>query len=133
EPARSVDERRAKTSPAKDVAGMLRSLDYAAHTANLRMAESATIDHDYARELIDSWREHATRAFLEGYQAAAADIASMPKDVGNANRMLEFFILEKALYEISYEAANRPDWLAIPLTGVLRLLDEDNPGQGYFQ
>ncbi len=133
EPARSLDERRAKTCPAKDVAGMLRSIDYAAHMATLKMAENTALDLSYVRAIVEDWRERSMRAFMEGYQEASADIASLPKEIDDTNRLLTFFVLEKALYEICYEAANRPDWLAIPLTGVLRLLDPETHGQGYFQ
>ncbi len=106
EPARPLDGRRAPQPPERDVAGMLRSLDYAAHTAE-RGAHVGTFD-------APSWLPRARGAFLEGYAAAA------PADPDPS--LLRAFELEKACYEVRYEAANRPDWLWLPLEALARLV-----------
>jgi maltokinase len=101
EPARPLSERRAPSSPLRDVAGMLRSLDYAA-----RSAERSTPGFD-----ADGWLGQARRAFLAAYGGIGHDDAGL----------LEAFELEKACYEVRYEASNRPDWLWLPLAAVERL------------
>jgi predicted trehalose synthase len=100
EPARSLAERRAPGSPLRDVAGMLRSFDYAARTALLGEAG-------------DAWVAEARRRFLSGYANAAPGGAPDPE-------LLAAFELEKALYEVRYEAGNRPDWLWLPLAALER-------------
>ena len=111
EPARSLEERRAKQSALRDVAGMLRSFSYAA-------AAGFGTDATPERE---AWQQTASDAFLEGYRAATAEA---PQPTQHASELqLRAFLLEKALYEIVYEVNNRPDWIAIPLSGILGLLD----------
>jgi trehalose synthase-fused probable maltokinase len=100
EPARSLGERRAPASPLRDLAGMLRSLDYAAHAS----APSSTADGR------TRWLAEARAAFLEGYGGISPDEAPM----------LAAFELEKACYEVVYEANNRPDWVWLPLDALER-------------
>jgi maltose alpha-D-glucosyltransferase/alpha-amylase len=76
---------------------------------------------------IDEWERQMIGAFIESYRAAAAGCPSIPVDDATFQRLLHLFLLEKALYEICYEATNRPDWIAIPLYGVLRLLSQRAP------
>jgi maltose alpha-D-glucosyltransferase / alpha-amylase len=125
EPARPLAARRAKSSPLKDVAGMLRSFDYAACAAVTSLAEahpgSATVVHGLA----DAWRRATEQAFLEAYRDTVAGCRSYPENALEAGRLLDLFLLEKALYEICYEAANRPDWIGIPLKGVTSLLEPE--------
>jgi maltose alpha-D-glucosyltransferase/alpha-amylase len=123
EPAKPLAERRAKLSPLRDVAGMLRSFDYAAWATVFRL-----LDYDAARPeivvaLAERWREAATAAFMAGYRVVIGRCPSLPQDPAAADRLLGLFLLEKALYEICYEAANRPGWLRIPVRGVLSALD----------
>lgn len=104
EPARPLEERRQPSSPLRDVAGMLRSLDYAART-------TAEGRHAPGFEP-EGWLAEARRAFLEGYGG-----------IGSEERaLLDAFELEKACYEVRYEASNRPDWLWLPLAAVERLV-----------
>ncbi len=119
EPGRPLAERRAKTSPLRDVAGMLRSLDYVAWTALDRLAEKAVELPERVFLSAVKWRDNASNEFFQTYQETATDLASYPEDKKSAMDQLEIFILQKAFYEISYEAANRPNWLSIPLRGVL--------------
>ncbi|MFZ5558421.1 MAG: maltose alpha-D-glucosyltransferase [Pseudomonadota bacterium] len=121
EPARPLEERRAKHSPLRDIAGILRSFDYAAAAAAERgrhpPEKRAQID-----EAIGAWRRAAADAFLAGYEAAAGDCPSLPRDPARRRSLLQLFLLEKALYELRYELDNRPAWLAIPIRGLLEIL-----------
>jgi maltose alpha-D-glucosyltransferase/alpha-amylase len=121
EPARALDERRRKASVLRDVAGMLRSISYAADAADLRRSERADASAGDARAILERWERDATAAFLSGYRAAARGLASIPASEAAFDAMLELFLIEKALYELRYEIANRPDWIAIPLRGLLEL------------
>lgn len=125
EPMRPLAERRGKHSPLRDVAGMLRSFAYAAAT----LEREAGVPAGRAR----AWEADIGAAFLAAYRRAMAGCPSLPPDPDAAGRLLQLFLLEKALYEVGYELANRPDWLEIPVAGVLSLLDLDGshaPGSG---
>lgn len=123
EPGRSLEDRRRKTSPLRDVAGMIRSFDYAAAFAARKAIEAGLVDPEQARAESLRWRDEAGHGFLKGYYAAieAAGVRDTDREAEHA--LLRFFILEKALYEVAYEADNRPEWLSIPIGGVLRILD----------
>ena len=113
EPARPLPERRRKRSPLRDVAGMLRSFAYAASAAEQRGVAAP-----------DGWESHARDGFLEGY-FAAVDGSLLPPGQEAINKLLSVFELEKAVYELRYELNNRPDWVAIPVAGIVRLLEDD--------
>jgi maltokinase len=121
EPARPLAERRAKLPALRDVAGMLRSLDYAAHAVafELPAAERAP-----ALAMLTAWESEARRAFLDGYRgaAAASPAALIPRSEEELLAACAAFELEKACYELLYERNNRPDWVAIPLAGIRRIL-----------
>jgi maltokinase len=112
EPARSLPERRLKRSPLRDVAGMLRSFSYAAAGAEILRGRPAPPD----------WEGRAREAYLEGYRAHA-DAALLPPGQEAMDKLLAVFELEKAVYELRYELNNRPDWVAIPVAGIVRLVD----------
>ncbi|MBB3523375.1 maltose alpha-D-glucosyltransferase [Rhizobium sp. 268] len=122
EPAKNLAERRAKTNPLRDVAGLLRSLSYLVATAQLD--NDAVIEHEneVRREAIARFGRQAEEAFLDAYaQAVSASKAlDMPPD--QRRRVLDAFLLEKAAYEIAYEARNRPKWLPIPLSGLTEIV-----------
>ena len=122
EPARSIAERRAKHSPLRDVAGMLRSLSYAAGTAVKRSTGERPGDRERLAPLAADWEQSATQAFLAGYRASIDGCPSWPQDDDAARRLIDLFLVEKALYEIRYEMDNRPDWLDIPVGGLLHHL-----------
>ncbi|HYC35869.1 MAG TPA: maltose alpha-D-glucosyltransferase [Usitatibacter sp.] len=124
EPERPLEERRAKASPLRDVAGMLRSFSYAAHAALLRREAGAVATEAGARALA-SWEQGARHYFLDGYARAAEGVASVPAQAGAFSALLDLFLIEKALYELRYEIANRPDWIEIPLRGLLELTTND--------
>jgi trehalose synthase-fused probable maltokinase len=123
EPSRPVAERRRKAPAARDVAGVLRSLDYAAMTFNQQRHDSNEIAPAESRSL-HAWREQSTEGFLSAYQEAMGTSALWPDRTDEAKAMLNFFLLEKALYEVEYELSYRPTWVSIPLRGVLRILEE---------
>jgi maltose alpha-D-glucosyltransferase/alpha-amylase len=117
EPATSIAERRAKTSPLRDVAGLLRSIDYAGATLiEGKGVGTVPIDETQRDRLITEFRTRASRAFLKDYWVARH------LGAGPAERtLLELFLLEKAAYEVVYETANRPTWVAVPAAGLARL------------
>jgi trehalose synthase-fused probable maltokinase len=133
EPARTLEERRAKASPLRDVAGMLRSFAYAAAMLGMNVAKK----HDMAtRELrVGRWERGAREAFMRGY-LRGAEGASAPRATGseydepgilpetreNVTRLLALFETEKAFYELAYELNNRPTWAWIPMRGISKLL-----------
>jgi maltose alpha-D-glucosyltransferase/alpha-amylase len=122
EPTRTIAERRQKQSPFKDVAGMLRSFSYAAYASlfahtSARPAELARME-GWAR----MWRTWVTGAFLRAYFDAAGSALFVPTGPSQREALLRFFILYKALYELNYELNNRPEWVRIPLWGILELV-----------
>jgi maltose alpha-D-glucosyltransferase/alpha-amylase len=121
EPRRSLPERRMKAPAARDVAGLIRSIDYSVTSAQER-ALTGTDDDGRLTEALSIWREEATQAFLNAYREAMSDSRLWPADREDADRTLRFFLLEKAFYEIDYELAHRPDWLRVALGGALRVL-----------
>jgi len=121
EPTKPLDERREKTSPARDVAGMLRSFGYAA--ATLAMEEGKRMK-PHVRELRSArWERDVRNAFLDAYLAAGdTDSANvLPSDSADTRRLIALFETEKAFYELSYELNNRPAWAWIPMRGISKL------------
>jgi maltokinase len=113
EPAASLAERSRLRSPLRDVAGMLRSFDYAAHQLLVGRP-----DDEAERERADAWARHNRTAFCDGYAKSAG---RDPRDDAVLLRGLE---LDKAVYEVAYEHANRPDWIDVPLGSIARILEE---------
>ena len=106
-----------------DVAGMLRSFAYASAATQRNLGEQG-VDGDAERQLA-SWSADMSAEFLDSYRTAIRGCAGYPDSECDANRLLRLFLLEKALYEIAYEGANRPDWIDIPIAGALALLDQE--------
>ncbi|HEX2191449.1 MAG TPA: maltose alpha-D-glucosyltransferase [Longimicrobiaceae bacterium] len=122
EPARPLAERRAKQSPLRDVAGMLRSFDYAVRMA---LAEQDAGDLRTRAALegwADAWRGMVRGVFLEGYVEAAGGAGFLPDDPETLRRVLTVFELDKAVYELGYEMSNRPAWIWVPIRGIRDLL-----------
>jgi len=139
EPGRPLSQRRFKRSPLRDVAGMLRSLRYAAAAAlrdGRRRPEDVARLESWAR----AWASGVSAAFLRGYverlepvraierlapapaSVRTVDGRILPRTDGDLELLVEFFLLEKCVYEIGYELDNRPAWIEIPLQGLLELL-----------
>ena len=117
EPARSLEQRREKNSPWRDVAGLLRSYDYAAYfSANGGPADISEAAVARRTKILQRYVPESRDTFLQAYRATA------PDDVA-ADALLDLFTIEKAAYEICYEAANRPAWLSVPLRGLGLLAD----------
>jgi maltose alpha-D-glucosyltransferase/alpha-amylase len=125
EPARPLAERRIKHSPLKDVAGMLRSFNYAAYAALFDATAAHPGDVARLESSVRAWEHDAHAAFLAGYEDTISGCAVYPTDPAHAHGLINLFTLEKALYELRYELNNRPDWVAIPLKGILALLEPD--------
>ena len=122
EPRRSVADRRQKAPAARDVAGLIRSIDYSATAALERALKSAPDEQGRLALALEGWREHSIAAFLAAYRQSLNDTRLWPRSPEEADRLLDFFLLEKAFYEIEYELAHRPDWLRVPLAGTWRIL-----------
>jgi maltose alpha-D-glucosyltransferase/alpha-amylase len=122
EPARPLDERRKKSSPLRDVAGLLRSLSYASAAAQPTTEHAPQATADRKRALFERLRGHGEEGFLEAYNAAvAASPVPVAGDTATFAALLDLFLIEKAAYEIRYEAANRPTWIGLPLRGLASL------------
>lgn len=118
EPAKPIEVRRSKAHPLRDVAGMIRSFDYAAAVVKRRSQSShAHLTNDKIMPFLDGFVMRATAGFLDGYQeAVAANECQAALSVDP--QLLDFFLIEKAAYEVAYEAANRPTWIDVPLHGL---------------
>ena len=114
EPARSLPERRSKRSPLRDVAGMLRSFAYAASASSIQRGV----------EPPEGWEDRCRAGFLDGY-LSTVEPSLLPSGELQIHRLLTVFELEKAVYELRYELDNRPDWVSIPVAGILRMLEAE--------
>jgi maltose alpha-D-glucosyltransferase/alpha-amylase len=124
EPRRTLAERRRKAPAARDVAGLIRSIGYSATAALERALRVAPDEHGKLGAALVEWRDRAAAAFLAAYREIMTNQRLWPADPLAAEQMLNFFLLEKVFYEIEYELAHRPDWLRVPLTGMLRILSQ---------
>jgi maltose alpha-D-glucosyltransferase/alpha-amylase len=126
EPARPLSERRIKRSPLQDVAGMLRSLNYAAYSAlyGRRGGIGLDIDPSSLQHWVQFWYTWAAGAFLGTYLEVAKGASFLPKVPDHTEVLLHTFLLGKAMYEVGYEANNRPAWIKIPIQGLLHLLED---------
>ncbi len=125
EPARSLGERRIKHSPLKDVAGMIRSFHYAAHTALHGQTSVVVRKEDVPRleEWSRAWYLWVSATFMHSYYELMSDTPVLPARAEDVEVMLNGYLLQKALYEVKYEMNNRPDWLHVPVRGIMQLLE----------
>ncbi|HXH05231.1 MAG TPA: phosphotransferase, partial [Vicinamibacterales bacterium] len=130
EPARPLEERRHKQSPLKDIAGMLRSYGYAAHVGLLVAAGQRPDDRARLEPWARVWATWSASAFLRSYLDTAGGAMFLPSEPAAARALLDAFALEKACYELEYELNNRPDWVEIPLAGLLALSGPGGPFRG---
>ncbi|MEA2990719.1 MAG: maltose alpha-D-glucosyltransferase / alpha-amylase [Alphaproteobacteria bacterium] len=122
EPKRSLAERRSLAPAARDVAGFIRSIDYSTSSV---LDRAVHVDPDARATLgpkLGEWRERTVAGFLAAYREFMVDARLWPQDAAEAEHLLDFFLVEKAFYEIDYELANRPSWVHIPLAGLNRML-----------
>jgi maltose alpha-D-glucosyltransferase/alpha-amylase len=126
EPARPLGQRRIKRSPLRDVAGMIRSFHYAAFSALQTQMETGAVTADQEARFeawARSWYLWVSGVFLEAYLEGAAPGSFLPKTAAALTVLLEAELLDKAMYELGYELNNRPDWVKIPIQGILQHLD----------
>ena len=128
EPARPIAERSYKHSALRDAAGMLRSIDYAAHVAMQNLTQDRPQDRDTLEPYAQKWRTQTSQAFLQGYEEAVAGCDVYPEDGDTGRALIHFFTLEKVLYEITYELGSRPAWVTIPMQGLLDLMKGTTKG-----
>jgi maltose alpha-D-glucosyltransferase/alpha-amylase len=125
EPARHLGERRIKRSPLRDVAGMIRSFHYAAYAAlrgwgsTVLRTEDLPVLQDWAR----AWYLWVSAIFLKSYLEIIADTPILPHTPEEIRIILNAYLLDKAIYEVDYELNNRPDWVTLPLQGILQVLE----------
>ncbi|HEX6745828.1 MAG TPA: maltose alpha-D-glucosyltransferase [Longimicrobium sp.] len=124
EPARPLEERRAKYSALRDVAGMLRSFDYAVRLSlhGLKIDDLAV--RMSVERWAEAWRAEVRSLFISAYRETLGDSPVVPSDLNATLRALAVFELEKAVYELGYEMNNRPEWVWVPLHGVLAIAGE---------
>jgi len=125
EPLRSLGERRIKHSPLKDVAGMIRSFSYAAHVA--LHGETSTIVRSEDLPLLDQWARAwvcwVSGTYLHAYMDLMSDAPVLPSRTEDIAVVLDGYLLQKALYEVNYELNSRPEWVGVPLQGILQVLE----------
>ncbi|MEJ2422269.1 MAG: putative maltokinase [Acidobacteriota bacterium] len=129
EPARSLGERQLKRSPFRDTAGMLRSFHYAAYQALKKQRELGLIQTDRESAAIawaDLWTKSVGAEFMRSYMECVAEEPLLAVSLETANLLLEAYLLDKAVYEVGYELNNRPEWVDIPLAGILWLVEGDS-------
>jgi maltose alpha-D-glucosyltransferase / alpha-amylase len=121
EPARSVAERRHKRSPLRDAASMLRSFDYAART-KLRSDGLRPEDALQLKPWARYWEFWVSVSYLKGYLGVLQPSSLIPKSTEEIDFLLNILLLDKAIYELSYELNNRPDWVGVPIEGIVNLV-----------
>ncbi len=122
EPARSISERRLKRSPLRDVAGMIRSFHYASVVGLRRGGAARPEDRPLLMPWARIWYHWISGAFLSGYLAQAGSAGFLPRTRAGLGALLEVFLVEKATYELKYELNSRPEWVLVPVQGLLDLL-----------
>lgn len=122
EPARSMSERRAKQSPLKDVAVMLRSFEYAAFEGLFKFTVHRPEDLERLEPWVHFWKDCVGTTFLRAYCESADSASFMPKEREQLHALLKYFLLDRALYELLHELKHRPNWVQVPLRGVLSTL-----------
>ncbi|MDQ3914036.1 MAG: hypothetical protein M3323_01710 [Actinomycetota bacterium] len=123
EPVRSLAERRAKQSPLKDVAGMLRSFSYAATSALFERGEPDSEEWKRLQPWADTWEALARERFLASYLRKSHEGRFLAPDRETLGILLDFFEIDKALYELEYELGHRPEWVRIPTAGIARVIE----------
>lgn len=127
EPARPLVERRSKRSPLQDVASMMRSFHYAAFAPLLGASGDKPARDELSRlaPWAEAWGAWVTNRFLAEYFKTSGSAAYLPSSRGQTKSLLDLHLLEKAIYELTYELNNRPKWVGIPLEGIVRLLSAE--------
>lgn len=124
EPRRSLDERRRKAPAARDIAGLIRSIDYSTAAALQRALQGAPDDDGRLAQALAEWSAAAIEILLSSYHSTLGQSGLWPSNDQAGANLLRFFLIEKVFYEIEYELAHRPSWLCVPIEGALRILSD---------
>jgi maltose alpha-D-glucosyltransferase / alpha-amylase len=124
DPQRTLEERRRKAPAARDVAALICSIECSATAALHRAIKVAPDEQGRLTAALNTWRDRSTAEFLAAYRETMTDRRLWPADYHGSTQLLDFFLLEKTLCETEYELAHRPDWLRVPLTGMIRILSQ---------
>lgn len=122
DPHLALADKRRKLPAARDVAGLIRSIDLSVNAALHRALSGGSDEQGRLAAALGEWREHATATFLSAYREAMTDRRLWPQENHSAESMLRFFLLDQAFDEVEYELSHRPEGLNAPLTGLLRIL-----------
>ena len=128
EPAIALSERRLKRSPLRDVAGMIRSFDYAAWEALRKQMEHGPVQPAQVKTLerwARFWSEWVSAVYYNAYRQSAGHAAFLPPNEAGAQILMDAFLLRKAVYELGYELTTRPDWVEIPLRAIIELMNQN--------
>lgn len=123
DPTRTFSERRIKRSPLRDVAGIVRSLHYAAHSSMLTDSR-AKKEIDQLMPVFEEWHEAARRTFIHAYVSEVQGTGLIPENDKHLDMLITIFTLEKALIELDHELKQRPDWAIVPLNGIAEILNK---------
>jgi maltose alpha-D-glucosyltransferase/alpha-amylase len=124
EPMRSPGERRLKYSALRDIAGLIRSYHYAVYSALMQYTTVHPADLDTLHLYADLWYQSVSSVFLSAYRETAGDCGFLPRTREETDILLQAFLIDKGIYELIYELNNRPDWVMIPIRGMLSILGE---------
>jgi maltose alpha-D-glucosyltransferase/alpha-amylase len=125
-PHLALADKRRKAPAARDVAGLIRSIELSVNTALSRALTGASDEQDRLATALGEWRERAAATFLSAYREAMTDRRLWPEDRQSAEGLLRFFLLDQAFDEVEYELSHRPEGLRAPLTGLLRILSNES-------
>ncbi len=125
EPARSYSERRIKRSPLRDVAGMVRSFQYAVCGSLLLNNQVRKDDIMKLLPYADMWYNCMSGLFMHAYLKTVKGSAFIPRDKEDLDILMRTFLLEKAIYELNYELNSRPDWVMVPLRGIKSIMNKE--------
>ncbi|MFL6527014.1 MAG: maltose alpha-D-glucosyltransferase [Chthoniobacterales bacterium] len=123
EPARALSERKLKRSALRDVAGMVRSFQYAAYSALWQPAMRSE-DIPFLEAWADVWYREMSSVFLQSYLEVTRGAPFIPQNEDDLRILLQAYLLDKAVYEVAYELNNRPDWVIIPIRGIKHILQQ---------
>jgi maltose alpha-D-glucosyltransferase/alpha-amylase len=123
EPHRALADRRRKVPAARDVAGLLRSIDYSVAAALDRALRVSADEQGKLASALEQWRDQSIATFMDAYGDALAEKRLWPADPQASEGLLQFFQLERAVAEVDHELGNRPDWIRLPAMAVLKLIE----------
>lgn len=127
EPAKRYSERRLKFSALRDVAGMIRSFNYAAYGSLFLEGRARQEDIEALEPYAELWSHYMSGFFMAAYLETVKGSALVPESKDDLKILMDVFLLSKVFYELNYELNNRPEWLIIPIKGILNIHSNNNP------